>query len=238
MACMLFAGVGVEMLHRVKDRIRSVDSNIDWANLVNRQPLLPHYRLYRSFLMEAFQPEALQRLKSGPEIRILLARPPRWLGPTAAVLLGFAAYALEKHTTGPLHPLWGSRLGFRPEIVTVEECRTGEELAEVILASSCTPPILPKMVRHGGPVLDGGLIDNAPLAAIGPGEGPTLVLLTRRYDPAKLSGHPDRVYLQPSRKIPIAKWDYTSPELMQATYDLGISDAELYLTRGPAALQV
>jgi hypothetical protein len=45
-----------------------------------------------------------------------------------------------------------------------------------------------------------------------------------------------RVYVQPSRKVPISSWDYTSPALMRPAYDLGRADGEQFLMRLPEVL--
>jgi hypothetical protein len=49
-------------------------------------------------------------------------------------------------------------------------------------------------------------------------------MLTRRY--AALPDIPGRTYVQPSAKIPVDAWDYTSPEGIQSAYDLGRRDGE------------
>ena len=56
----------------------------------------------------------------------------------------------------------------------------------------------------------------------------TLVLLTRPYPEAAIPHAPGRTYVQPSRPTPVAKWDYTSPRLIQETYDLGRRDGEAF----------
>ena len=73
------------------------------------------------------------------------------------------------------------RIGFRPEVVSVRECATPERLANLILASSCTPPMTPLQRWNGRYVLDGGVVDNVPICALGEEPGETLILLTRRY---------------------------------------------------------
>ena len=55
-----------------------------------------------------------------------------------------------------------------------------------------------------------------------------LVLLTRRYSAEQLGRDPRLRFVQPSRPIPIAKWDYTRPDLLQETYDLGRRDGERF----------
>ncbi len=236
-AAMLLAGRTGESMAYMKARTGANPKNLYLENLFSRRPLFPHLGIYRQALLDLLDQQALDTLKKGPDLRVLLARPPAWAGPVMGVLLGFAAYTLEKHLRHPLHPQWALKAGFRPQVVPVSDCATPEDLAELILASSCTPPIVPAMYRQGRPVLDGGLIDNVPIAALAPHEFPALVLLTRRYPPELLRGHRDRVYLQPSRPVPVGKWDYTNPQGLQAAFDLGRRDAELMLQKGPAALQ-
>jgi hypothetical protein len=208
------------------------------ANILRGQPVFPHLGIYRRGILKILDQAALERLHRGPQLRVLLAHPPLWAGAVGGVLLGFGAYTLEKHLKTPLHPRFASMLGFRAELVPVSSCQGPQELADLILASSCTPPVVPVMRRQGRVVLDGGLVDNVPLLAITPGEGPTLVLLSRRYPPGMLRGHDGVTYLQPSRDIAISKWDYTNPQGVQAAFDLGRQDGEEYLRRGAAALQV
>jgi hypothetical protein len=85
--------------------------------------------------------------------------------------------------------------------------------------------------RGQRPVLDGGLIDSAPLETIPAPPPPTLVLLTRRYAPEAIPRVPGRVYVQPSEPVPVHKWDYTNPERVRATYDLGRRDGERFAAR-------
>ena len=102
---------------------------------------------------------------------------------------------------------------------------TPESLAETILQSSCMPPITPQYRRDGEPVIDGGIIDNAPVDLLGDCDS-KLVLLSRRYD--RLPHAPGVRYVQPSEPVPVALWDYASPSLIQKTFDLGRRDGELF----------
>ena len=211
--------------------------NLYPGNLLRGRPVFPHVGIFRRGMLEILDQAALERLRQGPEVRVLMARPPAWAGALGGVLLGFGAYMLEKHLAAPLHPVLPARLGFLPEVARAQSCRDPGELADLILASSCTPPVVPVMRRNGGPVLDGGLVDNVPLLAVGPGEGPTLVLLSRRYAPEKLQGRPGVTYIQPSEPITLSKWDYTNPRGVQAAFDLGRRDGERLAAQGPRALQ-
>ena len=229
MACVALSGRarwGLDWMQRVT---AGITRNFEPANLFLGLPVFPHPRVYRRAVLEVLDGPALERLRRGPEIRVLMARPPRWLGPRSAVVLGFLCYGLEKYLRGPLHPTWALALGFTPLVERADTCADSRQLADLILASSCTPPILPPMFRQGRPVLDGGLVDNVPVAALAPEEHPALVLLSRRYPPHKLKGHPGRTYVQPSRPIPVGKWDYTNPQGVEETYRLGREDGLRFL---------
>ena len=158
---------------------------------------------------------------------MLLGRMPGWLGPRTGALVAAAAYNFDKRIRGLVHPTTSSAIGFRPEVVSVRECGTPEHLADLILASSCSPPMTPLLTWKGRYVLDGGVVDNVPVCALDDAPGETLVMLTRRY-PA-LPVIPGRTYVQPSARIAVSAWDYTSAEGLQAAYDLGRRDGETFV---------
>lgn len=238
MAAMIFSGTTQKSMDNFKRILGNNPKNAYLGNLFNGKRVFPHVALFTRAVKASVDQSDLERLKRGPELRVLLSRPPAWTGATAGVLLGFLCYLAEKHLAAPLHPRLPLKVGFRPEVVLAGSCQTVDEMIDLLLATSCTPPVVPVIYRNGRPVLDGGLIDNAPVSAIAPKEGPTLVLLTRRYPFAKLQGHPGRTYIQPSQPVGISKWDYTNPQGMQNAFDLGRRDAERFLAGGPAALQV
>ncbi|SAK40344.1 patatin [Caballeronia catudaia] len=167
---------------------------------------------------------------------------PRWLGARSAVAAGLIAYNIEKYVRKALHPTLGQALGFHPEFVKAQECATIDDLADLILQSSSTPPFTPILRRNGRPVLDGGMVDNVPVSALDASPGLVLVMVTRLYPRERMfvvpHGEQKRIYIQPSRKVPISSWDYTSPSQMQHAYDLGRADGEDFLERLPRLLKV
>lgn len=198
-------------------------------NILRKKPVFPHAAMYRGAILHALDAAALSQLHAGPDLRVLVARPPEWLHPRAAVLLGFAAYEGEKRVSGGVHPRAGRKLGFRPEVISVRECATPEDLADVLLASSCTPPFTPVQRRGGRPALDGGLVDNVPVDVVDEPGARTLVLLTRSYTPRAIPSFPGRLYVQPTEPIAVGKWDYTNPRAIQDTYDAGQRDGEKFV---------
>jgi predicted acylesterase/phospholipase RssA len=108
-----------------------------------------------------------------------------------------------------------------------QDARDVADLVDIVLASSCVPPVLPGPPYRGQRVLDGGIIDNVPAHLADGREGHTLVLLSKRYRrPLPVPGQ--RVYAQPSEPIRIDKFDYANPDGLQATYELGLHDGRRF----------
>jgi predicted acylesterase/phospholipase RssA len=227
-ACAALGGVLDAVVEDFKKRSERNPRNVYPRNVLRRDPVFPHEGIYRATILAHIDDAALARIHQGPDVRIFLARPPRWLGARSGLMVGMTAYQLDRMARGQVHPVWARRMGFRGEAVSARSCRTGHELADLILQSSCTPPLTPLYRRDGRVVLDGGVVDNVPVEAVGDARN-ALVLLSRHYEAASLPRVPGRTYVQPSRPVPIEKWDYTSPDLVQQTWDLGRRDGEAFL---------
>ncbi len=55
-----------------------------------------------------------------------------------------------------------------------------------------------------------------------------MVLLTRAYGTMPPPS-PDFIYVAPSEEVPVSKWDYTSPDGVQAAFELGLRDGERFV---------
>ena len=230
-ACVLLAGRAREGLAHFKSLLAANPRNVYPANLLRGRPAFPHFGMYRGALIAIIDREALARLHAGPEILVPVTRAPRWLGVRTAFAVAGLADVLEHVGEPSVHPRLARRLGFVPEYVDVRRCATPEAFVDLVLASSCTPPFTPALAYGGRPALDGGIADNVPAAAVEGDDGPTLVLLTRRY--ARLPRHPGRVYVQPSAPVPVSAWNYTDPAGIQAAFDLGRRDGETFAATSP-----
>lgn len=231
MACLIFSGKAEESLARFKDATAQNQRNVYLGNVFTKTPVFPHYAMFRQAVLDTIDPETMEVLHTGPDILVLLSRPPGWMGPRMATVVGIFGYSLEKKLRSPVHPTFGRRIGFRPDVVSVRECSTPSELADLLLASSCTPPFTPLLSWRGKPALDGGFIDNVPVCVLDGVDDAMLVLLSRQYDRVQIPRKEHRTYVQPSRPITISNWDYTNPEGLQETYDLGRADGEAFVQR-------
>lgn len=243
-ACLFYARPGKSGaewgLNYYAQALDKVRKNANWANLFSSDPVFPHHQIYRAALKNILGGR-FDLIKKGPEIEIGLAKTPRWLGPRLSVAVGLTVYNLEKYFKKSLHPTLGKTIGFTREFIRAQDCASEDDLIELILQSSCTPPFTPVMYRDGQAVLDGGLVDNVPIDGLslsleGSPRSKVLVLLTRRYS------QPDHfvkelpglrlTYIQPSHPVPISSWDYAHHELMPLTYQQGRADAERLFSEG------
>lgn len=233
MACMLYADASEHGLRHFLARTELNARNVDFFQLFRGRRPFPHEDIYRGTILRSLDDEGMQRLLEGPDILVVVTRPPPWLGPRTSVLAGALAWYAERRIGDSVHSVAGRRVGFRAECVSIRTCQTPDDVADLILHSSCTPPLLPYYKRGAGLVLDGGLVTNTPVEFVEDARR-TLVLLAKTYQ--TLPVEPGRVYVQPSQPPPVQMWDYTSPDLVQRTFDLGRRDGDAFLERGATQL--
>ena len=223
-ACAAVGGTTDAVVAAFKRRTAANPRNFYLTRAPDR-PRFPHHGMYRGTVLETTDAPMLDRLREGPEIRVLLARPPTAWRPTPATAVGLLAYRADSLLRRTVHPKWPRALGFRSEVVRAGSCDTPDALADLILQSSCLPPLTPMLRRGGEPVIDGAVIDGVPVDIVDDLR-PTLVLLTRRY--RRLPVRPGVHYVQPSKPVPIEMWDYTSPHGVEASFDLGRRDGAAF----------
>ena len=226
-ACSLFSDNFDSGFRHYKKALAANRSNVNLRNLWRDQPLFPHGTMYRDAILTCINEPALLRLHSAsPEISVLISCPPHWASPGMALVLGMIASGIDDCRDECVHSSSGCRIGFTPLLISVRECVSPESLADLIIASSCVPPLTPQARRDGVALLDGGFVSNVPTQCLAEAHGQTLVLLTRPF--ARLPSIPGRTYVQPSRPVPVAAWDYTDPTALQSTFDLGRRDGERF----------
>lgn len=226
-ACALFSGGFNNGFQCFKQSVAENDTNINIRNLLQDRPVFPHGKMYRHAILSSISPLALKRLHTkGPEIYVMVACPPAWASPGMALVLAMIANGIESCFFDDVHATAGRHVGFVPDFISVRECETPEALADLIIASSCIPPLTPQARRKGVALLDGCLVDNVPTGILTAARGNTLVLLSRQFKQLPLI--PGKIYVQPSQAIPAATLDYTNEAALQSTFDLGRRDADAF----------
>jgi predicted acylesterase/phospholipase RssA len=226
-ACAMAAGRLESAIQIFRSGIAGNEKNVYLSHLFKKRPIFPQAAIYREGLLQAFNQEAIATLHSGPEIQVLITRTCPSLPGYAGVGAGLAVRALQglsprKTWAAPL-----ARLGFSKEFISAKECRTPADLADLVLASSCTPPITPLYSFQGRTALDGGLMESIPLSGLAEHSGTVLVLRTARSK--DLKPRPGLAFVEPSEEPRIASWDYTDPAAIDSLYDLGRRDASDFL---------
>ncbi len=233
MATLVTSGTSDIGINLIISYVSANRKNFYISNLLKSKLLCPHYEMYRRAFVNSLNTDALNRIKNGPEIRVAITHPPAILGGSGGIVAGLLIYTIEKNITRPVHPVYGRKLGYTSSVVKLNDCATLDEIAEVVMCSSCAPPLTPLHRYNGKAAIDGGIYDNVPVHALGDDEskGDVLILLTRQYDLRRIPQVKGRVYVQPSVPLPIQMWESTDPEGYQKTYDIGRRDGESFLKR-------
>ena len=111
--------------------------------------------------------------------------------------------------------------------VSMREVARAGRLTDLVCAAATIPPVFDLPRWDGRPVIDAGMSGHAPIPE--PDQGPTLILLTRRY--RNLPEEAGRTYVQPSEAVPADKIDFTDPAKLRRTWDQGEADARAHLER-------
>jgi len=229
---MLYTALGLG--HYVRERVCEAclgrSSEMDWPGFRKGGRLFPVGDMYHLMLTDLFTPERLATLREQADFRVAISRPPRFWPLPVAALLGIGAYQLEKRLRKPVHATAGRRLGFKPDLIRLENCAAPDDLIAALMASASVPPFMPAGLVGQRAALDGGLVDNAPAWALANMEAagaPTLVLLTRPVSAVPQIAN--RTYVSPSQVIPVSQFTIRNPEGIRFAYELGIRDGEAFL---------
>jgi hypothetical protein len=189
---------------------------------IGRGGVFPHEPIYRATVACGLDDDGMARLRTAGPVRILLAAtiPGTRLVPS---LWGALREYQARKRAGVVHGPEVCPPGFALEVATAQELGAPEAIVDAVLASSATP-LVTRLPRSGGRTyVDGGFIENVPVRALSEDaqRGRVLVLLTRPARAETLPSSADRLYLAPDDEVPVAKWDYTSPAKIEATFEAG-----------------
>jgi predicted acylesterase/phospholipase RssA len=231
-AVLLFSERSDQALAAFARRRVGIRGIFDASRLRRGRRPFPHNEVYRATLREAIDAEGFRRLRERPfPISILCSAFPRRLPKVMAIATGLAMYEAEKaRVPGLLHPESAYKVGFTPRVWDARDCESVDELVELVLASSSTPPFTSLGRFRGETLIDGSMIDNAPAYLLDEVEGVrrSLVMLTRAYAGHHVGRRDHRLYVAPREPLPIARWDYREHAPIDATIDAGRRDAERY----------
>ena len=203
-------------------------SNFHWTRLLKGQRPFPQEEIYRDTITSVLTSAALDELADTSPVRILRAEVeapyPSWRAYQA-----LRAYK-QRRKAGVIHGPEQLPKGIHAEISTAQELGSCEAISDAILASSASPPITRTQRGRRGVAYDGCLVDNVPVRALqrldtsAGSQDRILVLLNRPME--RLPSATSIFYFAPAARVPIRKWDYTSPERVRRTIGQGRAEAE------------
>lgn len=223
-ACCFVAHRGHALLDEMTTAFRKAESNVAWDTF-DEDGVTPHQRIYRSCVAAVLDDAAQRAIADGPDLQILLGHPPLHAAPKLSGTAATLVYEAELHSVASPHFSWAERLGLTTSRVDARQAARDGTLIDLISAAAVIPPVFEPPRWDGKPVVDGGMADQAPMPE--PDAGETLILLTRHY--SGLSETDGRTYLEPSEDCPVDKIDFTDPEKLRQTWDIGVEDGHRFL---------
>jgi predicted acylesterase/phospholipase RssA len=209
----------------------------DWRGLRQLKFKFAHQTVYPAWLTAFVHEGNFKTLQTSPsQLLVAVTRPARALGLMGSVAAGTLAYLVDKKLIHNIHPALPRFLGLRQAFFALRDCATVQDAQATLRAAAAAPPFMSSVHLHGQWAFDGGYTDNAPIPQQTPDEkSSTLVLLTRHYpDKPALFKADGRTYWQPSRKVPVSKWDCRPGTTVTDAFALGQEDARLALAKGLA----
>ena len=196
------------------------------TRVISGQGIFPRADIYRNALLRTFDEAAMESLIAGPDIQILVSRTSIRLSKYTGAVAGLALCAFQAFLPRRSYRRLQVQFGFSKEFVAVKKCATSGDLADLVLASSCTPPFTPFYSLYGRPVLDGGLSETVPLSGLPERHGTTLALLTEKGEVT--ARVPGILYAEPSQQLRIGSWAYDVNKI-DYLYRLGQKDGRAFL---------
>jgi predicted patatin/cPLA2 family phospholipase len=186
--------------------------------------MFPHNQILRGFMTRLFDGSAFARLQDAAPVRILHAHVMPDRSPWLVGARAFMTYWKRRNHDDALHGPAELGPGLALQVVTAQAAQDPSALIDQLLWSSATPLVTQIQRSDGRVYLDGGLIDNVPVRALSSKarRGKVLVLLTRPHPLGPAFEHDGRLYLAPSRPVPVGKWDYTDPVGLARTFTQGL----------------
>ena len=216
-----------------REAVSKNEKNFYPSHVFSRKRMFPHAAMYRWVLSEVLNDAGMQALHRGPDVDILLCRPPRRLSPATVTALLLGIGLGRRFSSGRICSTLIRTGGLAPEFVSVGSCRDARDVTDLVLASSSTPPFTPLLAFRGRHALDGGVLESVPMSGLRTTGARVLVVLTSHRDrvtrPSALPADATLTQVAPSRHIEGAPWDYANPRLLDVFYALGKEDGAYFV---------
>ncbi|RIV89302.1 patatin-like phospholipase family protein [Aurantiacibacter zhengii] len=224
-ACWI-AGREDDLLAVMEEAFSVNDSNV----AAGKSNFTPHQEIYREVVDVTLDREAIERVADGPEYEVALSVPPEQFTPHLSAIFYGLIYKLDQSVRSTPHLVWPRAAGLEEVRVDGRQAARDGKLVDLICAAATIPPVFDVPQWQDCRVLDGGMLDKAPLPL--ESEGETLVLLTSRY--RHCPEEPGRTYVMPSCEVAADKIDFSDASKVTRTWDQGVCDGTAWLAKQSA----
>jgi len=212
-----------DLLAVMQEAFAANDANFD----PGKSNFTPHQEIYRDVVDVTLDKEAIERVADGPEYEVALSVPPQQLAPHLSAVFYGILYQLDQAVRSTPHLRWPRNAGLGEIRVDGRQAARDGKLVDLICAAATIPPVFDVPRWNDCRVLDGGMLDKAPLPL--ESEGETLVLLTSRY--RHCPNEPGRTYAMPSSEVAADKIDFSDASKVARTWDQGVRDGKAWLAQ-------
>ncbi len=212
------------------------EKNLYISRLIQGKTPFPHERMYRTTVRKTIDWEQFQIQVKDIAIPVAKVPPDAFLSFPEGVK-GF--YELTKAYLGDgerianglkeKHLLKAAaKYGLTEKVFFKEDIENVKHLEDIILASSSIPPLMKFQKIGRERYLDGGIFANLPLQHLRKVDYRLGVV----YDPADLINYEqyldreDVFIFYPGKKVTVKVWEYSRPDLVEETFEMGRRDAE------------
>lgn len=227
-ACWI-SGRETDLLAVMEEAFLVNDSNFD----AGRANFTPHQEIYRDVVDVTLDREAIEIVAGGPEYEVTLSVPPEQVAPHYSAIFYGILYQLDQAVRSTPHLVWPRGAGLGEIRVDGRQAARDGKLVDLICAAATIPPVFDVPEWQDCRVLDGGMLDKAPMPQ--ECEGETLVLLTSRY--RRCPQLPNRTYVQPSSEVAADKIDFADAGKVTRTWEQGVRDGKAWLAEQGLAKQ-
>lgn len=226
-----------EAVEYFEEITRRNDANFKLSNLFFGERAFPHETMYRRTIRYAMDWDKIKSSQAKIFIQTVKAIPRKEKGIRGkleiAKLIADTARAFTRDEKDKLEGKPANRIKQVLEkwkmteiIYTEKDFHSPQVLEQIILNSSSVPPVVAFQNQGDEYYLDGGFTNNLVLERF----SPNLPKIGIFYEDTTLIGKDpkllkDTFLLKPSQPLPITSFDYTNPEGVRKTYELGKQDA-------------
>ena len=198
-------------------------TNVTLRDMNDTHGVTPHQRIYQAIVADVIDPEACARIAAGPTFQISVSTPGGAAAPKLRALAGGAVYEAEQAFSPIPRPRLAAVAGMEQRLIDANLAARDGTLADLIRMAATVPPAFRSEEWDGEHLFDGGMVDKAPLPE--PDRGPTLVLLTKRFEALPDDDAGRITYVEPSEEVlPGAKLDFTDSDLPARAWAQGRAD--------------